>query len=39
MSGSQNFYFSNTDVGDILKETTALKNKKMVPLLMSQQNV
>ena len=28
MSVNQNFYFSNTDVGDILKESTALKNKK-----------
>ena len=25
---NQDFYFSNTEVRDILKETTALKNKK-----------
>ena len=28
ISVSQDFYFSNTEVRDILKETTALNNKK-----------
>ena len=28
ISVNQDFYFSNTEVRDILKETTALKNKK-----------
>ena len=28
ISGNQEFYFSNTEVMDILKETTALNNKK-----------
>ena len=30
MSVNQNFHFSNTDVGDTLKESIALKNKKNV---------
>ena len=34
----QDFYFSNTEVRDILKETTALNNR-MVLLVISQQNV
>ena len=28
ISVNQDFYFSNTEVGDILKETTTLNNKK-----------
>ena len=34
---NQDFYFSNTEVRDILKESTTL-NKRLVPLLISQQN-
>ena len=37
ISVNQDFYFSNTEVSDILKETTYLNNKKMV-LLISQQS-
>ena len=28
ISVNQDFYFSNTEVGDILKETTTLNNKR-----------
>ena len=36
-SVNKDFYFSNTEVSDILKETTALNKKRMVPLIISQQ--
>ena len=38
ISVNKDFHFSNTEVSDILKETTTLNNKKMVPLVISQQS-
>ena len=38
VSVNQDFYFSNTEVSGILKETTALDNKRMIPLVTSQQS-
>ena len=35
ISVNHDFYFCNTDVSDILDETTALKIKRMVPLVIS----
>ena len=37
ISVNHDFYFCNTDVSDILDETTALKIKWMVPLVISYQ--
>ena len=38
ISVNQDFYFSNTEVSDILKDFTALNNKRMLPLEVSQQS-
>ena len=38
-SVNQDFYFPNTEVRNILKETTALNNKKMISLVILQQNL
>ena len=35
---NQDFYFPNTEVSNILKETTALNYKKVEPLVISQQS-
>ena len=39
ISVNQDFYFSNTEVRDILEETTSLNNKRMIPLEIPQKNV
>ena len=38
ISVNKDFYFSNTEVSDILKETTALNNKKNGTFVISQQS-
>ena len=38
ISVNKGFYFCNTEVSDILKETTALNKKRRVPLEISQQS-
>ena len=39
ISVNQDFCFSNTEVRDILEETTSLNNKRMIPLEIPQKNV
>ena len=38
ISVNKDFHFSNTEVSYILEETTALNNKRMVPLVIFQQS-